>query len=200
MGLIKTAIISGAAMYSAKQIAREAGRRYNNQQQAKQQDRSRESSSPRGYARRDYDRGYYSDEEYYEPPPPRRGQRQLSDQPAYYKDAAFDRAGPTQADKQGGPPPYRERPAEYLELPLRRRRPASYGDVPKNYYAPPQRRQRGFVEPYEVEEDQLAESSGSSRNALLQQAMQFAQGGGKEGSKGGAAGNVQEFLGGFMGR
>ncbi len=152
--------------------------------------------------------GYDDDEGYYEQQPPSRNAqwRMLSDQPAYYEQADFNRDyNRQQQPRQQQLPQYRGPAPEYVEPPQPRRRVPQYSDGAWEYPGAPQQRQSGFVEPYEVEEPVEPRSvPTNSRGAFLGQAMQYAQTYGpglmeRSNSKSGGSGsNVQEFIGGFL--
>jgi hypothetical protein len=194
-------MISGAAMYGVKQISKEAGRRYSQQPEPRRTvPYRRDPAGSRG------DDG----EEFYEqaPPPPYRNPqlRMLSDQPAEYEQADFTWEDNCQQQRrQQQPTQYRGPAPEYYVEPQLRRRVAQYNDGAWNYSGAPQQRQSGFVEPYEVEDPvEPASSSNNDRNALLSQAMQYAQRYGpalmdrKKSKSDGDSGNMQEFISGFI--
>jgi hypothetical protein len=203
MGLLKTAMISGAAMYGVKQISREAGRRYNPQPDPRRM-------AP--YSRDQFGSGYECGEEYYEyeetPALPSRNAqwRMISDQPAQYEQADFGGDNSRQQPRrQQQPTQYRGPAAEYYVEPQQRRRVPQYNDSAWDYSGAPQQRRSGFVEPYEVEEPVEPYSPpNNSRNALLSQAMQYAQTYGPsvmeagKGKSDGKGTNVQEFISGFI--
>ena len=201
MGLLKTAMISGAAMYGVKQISREAGRHYNQQRDPRRMAPSSRDQPSSGY---DYDDEYYEQP----PPPPRSTQwRMISDQPAQYEQADFDSwNNRRQQQRQQQPTQYRgPAPEYYVEPQPQRRLVPQYSDGASGYSGTPQQRPSGFVEPYEVDEPvEPPAASNNRRNAFFGQAMQYAQTYGpslmeRNKSKSDSDGsNVQEFISGFI--
>lgn len=196
MGLIKTAMMSGAAMYGVKQISKEAERRHSQQRVAQSQPQYQPQRPAPDVPRRINQDYQYQDGEYEQaPPPPYR--RTIANQPAYYEQANFQSGGGYRQQQPQHPYMYEEQeqtPADRFQR--QRAGPSRYGQPSSEYYGNQrQQRQSGFVEPYEIEEPQQPSSSTSgSRNALLSQAMQFAQTQGA-GLKGGS---TQEFISGFL--
>jgi hypothetical protein len=206
MGLLKTAMISGAAMYGVKQISKEAGRHYNQQSDAR---RMVPMAPMAPYSRDQPSSGYEDGEEYYEqaPPPPSRNAqwRMISDQPAQYEQADFDRDNNRrQQRRQQQPTQFRGPAPEYYVEPQQGRRVPQYSDSAWDYSGAPQQIRSGFVEPYEVEEPVEPRSSSNNRNALLSQAVRYAQTYGpslmeRRNSKSDGNGtNVQEFISGLI--
>ncbi|KAK5128944.1 hypothetical protein LTR85_000277 [Meristemomyces frigidus] len=193
MGLIKTAIISGAAVYGVNQIAKTAANRNSNGYSS--------SSPPRSESRRPY---YADEEQYYRATSPRQ-LRDREQRPAgQYAEEYYSNAGPYNPP----PPP----PRRYLEA------EGSYGSDPSTYaprtvqddqqqqqhehyrydtrgspmpppYNSGPQRQRGYVEP-EQDMCDAPQGSGSSRRDLVgafaQQDMGSLGGGqkGKDGNDG----------------
>ena len=226
MGLIKTAMMSGAAMYGVKQLSNAAQQRANsapapparNMQYNNQYNRRRARTRDQGYSENEY---YYEEEL-----PPRQPQRRMiTEYPTepvanfnndYYDDALGSqqqprkvpkyRSGqPTNFNNDTAPPQYTyedEQQREYYPAPHSRRRgPPQQLDGPSvpAQYRYQNRQQRGFIEPEELsdyEDGPVQQPLGGSRNALVEQAMSFMQSQGSGGN--GKRSTVQEFVGGFL--
>ena len=180
MGCLKTAIMSGAAIYGVKQLAKASeGRRSQQSPPQPYQHQDVRRSIP--YDRDLYSYDYASDEECYErrPQTPRNLQRRMiSDQPTYYEDADFGRGYVRQQQQRRPQGPYDSRGlgAEYYSPSPQGRAQHQYAENPPEYYDVPQRRQQEFVQSYEKEEPaQPSSFSNGARKALLGQAVQYAQ-------------------------
>lgn len=194
MGLIKTAMISGVALYGVNKLAKGAGQYHNAQPRSQPQ---RDQSRSRQYENQSDGQapGYST---YYEDPQSsgRRQPRALPDHYAY-EPANFDNG-------------YTEPKVAYVEEPIRRRAP---GDEPQyapqqsgawSSGAPPQYHRvpakQGYVEREEVLQTSSRGASSSKSTeirALSQQMMEFAQ------SRVGESGQIgkdqlQEFLSGLV--
>ena len=192
MGLIKTAMMSGAAMYGVNQLAKTAQNRNNNPPPPR-----------REYNDRDYESYYSRPLEYRERDPRDRS----NGQPEDMRERRFD-ASPRRRlylDEQHpsdyGYDPY-YMPAQYDNRPHSQEyassvRPAS---APRQYYVG-QRQGQGFVEPEELIDDSR-EPQGSTRanmvNVLAQgvMGMDSSLGGGKKGKK--AKDSKGDLLGSLM--
>ncbi|KAK4550438.1 hypothetical protein LTR36_000016 [Oleoguttula mirabilis] len=191
MGLIKTAIISGAAVYGINQIAKTASNRHPN-------NGYNNGNPPRSESRHRY---VAEDDQYYRGPSP----RQLQDRDQRYADQYAEEwpgyAGPyapppppprrhLEADKSYGTEPSPYVPRAALEDQQQQQQQEQYyrfdtrgSPMPPPYNSSPPR-QRGFVE-QESDRYDAPQGSGSGRrdmvSALAQQAMSMGLGGGQNG-------------------
>lgn len=202
MGLIKTAVISGVALYGIKQVANVAEHRQS----------SASSLLPRNM---DYDANYdqrrswnagsdapydrrralpASPPEYYDGyPQSQQQQQQRSATPEYSSYAPNDSKYGycTSQNMLENDPRTFDRTFDGQE-----RGPPQYQDLPPRHYRT--QPQRGFVEPYDAFEPQYerGHSSGGDGNALIDQAMSFvqSQGSGRKGKKS----SLGDFVTGLM--
>jgi len=211
MGIIKTAMMSGAAMYGVHEISKGVERRHSSQQsysqpQQQYRDYQPQGPAPRQLASQDYQYQYQEREvnDYDQTSPPPYYRRMISEQPAYNEDANFQNGGyrqqppqqqymyEEQNDQFPGPSYQRAPPYQRAGPP----RYAGPGQGPPEHYGVQQ--QRGFVEPYPVDDPQQGSSScRRGRNGLVSQAVQFAssQGGSLVGGRNRGKGeSAQEFL------
>ncbi|KAK4973710.1 hypothetical protein LTR97_000357 [Elasticomyces elasticus] len=195
MGIIKTAMMSGVAIYGVKQLSHVAAERRpasapsngNRRDMQYERDLQYESSAPYQQYRRQLppQESTFYEEEYSRPapPPPQRRQQQqrtLDQHPAQAGGAAayYHPDGPSQQQ-------------EY-------RRVVPDCDPQPPTYARSQDGQRGFVEPDEQYESDFGNSSGGHRDALFSQAANFLQSRGGRGGEGSRSRPVRELLGGLM--
>ncbi|KAK0819830.1 hypothetical protein LTR02_001107 [Friedmanniomyces endolithicus] len=183
MGLIKTAIMSGTAIYAVKNLSNAAERRSAvpaPQHRDYRYERDLQYDSlphPRSQQPGPQISKYYEDYDRRTSPPRRH-------QPAYAAPAvAFDQ----QYEPQYAYPAETQTARQFVSPPEYRQQEAAYST------------QRGFVEP-EEKWNPASMSGGRPRDAVYQQAPSFMQprGGSGEGQKVGKKEIVQELLGGLM--
>jgi hypothetical protein len=191
MGLIKTAMMSGAAMYGVKQITKTAQARHDNPSPPRREypddradpyysrpaveyrDQRYPDNRAREYQDREQNPGYQAN---YEP-------RQVM-----YSDDGYPQPQYMQAQNERRP---QYESARYMQ---------SSSAPPSYSYDPNQYRQRGYVEPEPVMDDPRNSPRGGRAdmmNMLAQQAMSMGMLGGKDGGKDGGKKNdlIQSFLG-----
>lgn len=202
MGLIKTAMLSGVAIYGVKQLSHAAERRTASAPAAQRHDYQQSDRDmpyePAPYQRRPQ----LYDNTNYHPPPQRQQQRMVSDQPAHayanYNDSkqpAYDQreyAYTPEGTNQGYPGQSSRQQASSSQY---QQAPPEYGQQPPRYS-----RGRGFVEAEDQYDSQpmASSSGGETKDASFQQAANFMQSRGGDENQGGKGSNVKELLSGFM--